>query len=113
MREHEVALNKSGIKFAGITTTLAVVDVVVLGYVTAAQVHQFTNWDIQWEDRCVICHTKKQHHTYYLCGSAYCMFNSITIIKSTRIPSIRIVREELFFCEPNPIHLIWLGYKCN
>ena len=29
---------------------------------------------VQWEDRCAICHTKKQHRSYYLCGSAYCMF---------------------------------------
>ena len=68
---------------------------------------------VQWGDRCVIWHTKKQHHNYYLCGSAYCMFNFITIIKPTIIPSIRTVRDGLLFCEPNPIPLIWLGYKCN
>ena len=45
MRKHAVALNKSGIKFAGITTTLAVVDAFVLGCVTAAQFHLFTNWN--------------------------------------------------------------------
>ena len=33
------------------------------------------------------------------------MFNIITIIKPTMIPSIRRVREELLFCEPNPIRL--------
>ena len=68
---------------------------------------------VQWEDRCVICHTKKKHHNYYLCGSAHCMFNFITIIKPTIIPSIRRVGEGLLFYEPNPIRLIWLGYKCN
>ena len=36
---------------------------------------------------------------------AYCMFNFITIIKPTMKPSIRRVRKELLFCEPNPIHL--------
>ena len=40
-----VALNKSGITFAGITTTLAVDDAFVLGCVTAAQFHLFTNWN--------------------------------------------------------------------
>ena len=68
---------------------------------------------VQWEDRCVICQTKKQHRSYYLCGSAYCMFNFITIIKPTIIPSIRVVKRGLLFCEPKPIRLIWLGYKCN
>ena len=66
---------------------------------------------VQWEDRSVICLTKKQHRSYYLCGSTYCMFNLITIIKPTIIPSIRVVRYGLLFCEP--IRLIWLGYKCN
>ena len=68
---------------------------------------------VQWDDRCVICHTKKQHHNYYLCGSAYCMFNFITRIKPTIIPLIRRVRGGLLFCEPNSIHLIWLRHKCN
>ena len=68
---------------------------------------------VQWEDRCVICHTKKQHRSYYLCVGVYCMFNFITIIKPTIIPSIRVVRGGLLFCEPKPIRLIWLGYKCN
>ena len=45
MRKHEVALNKRGIKFAGITTTLAVVDAFVLGCVTTTQFHLFTNWN--------------------------------------------------------------------
>ena len=108
-RKHEVALNKSGIKFAGITTTLAAVDAFVLGCVSAV----YELEPIQWEDRCVICHTKKQHHNYNLYGGAYCMFNFITIIKPTIIPSIRRVREGLLFCEPHPIRLIWSGYKCN
>ena len=37
---------------------------------------------VQWEDRCVICLTKKQHRSCYICGSAYCM------------------RDGLLFCEP-------------
>ena len=45
MREHQVALNMSGIKFTGITTTLVVDDAFVLGCVTAAQFHLFTNWN--------------------------------------------------------------------
>ena len=45
MRKPEVALNKSGIIFVGITTTLAVVDAFALGCVTAAQFHLFTNWN--------------------------------------------------------------------
>ena len=44
MWKDEVALKKSEITFAGITTTLAVVDAFVLGRVTAAQFHLFTNW---------------------------------------------------------------------
>ena len=55
-----------------------------------------------WE--CTLC-------VYYICGSAHCMFNFITIIKPAILPSITIVREGLLFCEPNC--LIWLGYKCN
>ena len=39
------------------------------------------------------------------------MFNFITIIKPTIIPSIRRVREELLFCEPNHMRLIWFGYN--
>ena len=68
---------------------------------------------VQWEDGCVTYHTKKQHRSYYLCGSAHCMFNFITIIKPTIMPSIRRVRGGLLFCKPKPICLIWLGYKCN
>ena len=34
------------------------------------------------------------------------MFNFITIIKPTIIPSIRRVREGLLFCEPNPLYRI-------
>ena len=68
---------------------------------------------VQWEDGCAICHMKKQHHSYYLCGSAYCMFNFITIIKPKIIPSIRRVRDGLLFFEQKPIRLIWLGNKCN
>ena len=45
MLKYEVALNKSGIKLAEITTTLAVVDAFVLGCVTAAQFHLLTNWN--------------------------------------------------------------------
>ena len=45
MRKHGVALNKNGIQFAGITTTLAAVDAFVLGCVTAAKFHLFTNWN--------------------------------------------------------------------
>ena len=41
------------------------------------------------------------------------MVNFITIIKPAIIPSIRVVRAGLLFCEPRPIRLIWLGYKCN
>ena len=46
------------------------------------------------------------------------MFNFITIIKPTIIPTISRVRENLLFYEPNPIRLIWLGHnarggKCN
>ena len=41
------------------------------------------------------------------------MFNFITIIKPTIIPSIRVVRDDLLFCEQKPIRLIWLRYKCN
>ena len=41
------------------------------------------------------------------------MCNFITIIKPTIIPPIRRVRGGLSFCEPNPIRLTWLGYKCN
>ena len=67
---------------------------------------------VQWEDRCVICHTKKQHHKYYLCGSAYCMLNFIPIIKSTIIPSIRRVREAIVL-RTKPYTSYWLGYKCN
>ena len=68
---------------------------------------------VQWKDRCVTCHTKKQHRSYYLCGSAYCMLNFITIIKQSILPSISVVRDGLLFCEPKPIRLIWLGYNCN
>ena len=52
---------------------------------------------VKWADRCVICHTKKQDNKYYLCGSAYCMFNFITIFKLIIMPSIRRVREVLLF----------------
>ena len=31
---------------------------------------------VQWEDKCVIFHTKKQHRSYYRCGSTYYMFNN-------------------------------------
>ena len=79
------------------------------GFVTAAQFHLFTNWN-RYSGK---IDTKKQHRNYYLCGSAYCMFSFITIIKPTIIPSIRTVRQGLLFCEPNAIRLIWLGYKCN
>ena len=83
MRKHDVALHKSGIKFTGIITTIAVVDAFIVGCVAAAQFHLFTNWNrYSGGDRCVICHTNK--HTclsmwgcilyVYLCGSAYCMF---------------------------------------
>ena len=57
MRKHEVALNKTGITFAGITTTLAVVDDFVLGSVTAAQFQSTYELEhVQREDRCGICH---------------------------------------------------------
>ena len=45
MRKHEVALNNSGIIFAGITTTLAVVNAFALGSVISVQFHLFTNWN--------------------------------------------------------------------
>ena len=45
MRKHEVALNKSGITFAGITTILAADDASALDCVTVAQSHLFTNWN--------------------------------------------------------------------
>ena len=45
MKKHEVALNKSEIIFAGITTTLVVGDAFALGCVTATQFHLFTNWN--------------------------------------------------------------------
>ena len=45
MRKHEVVFNNSGIKFAVMTTTLAVVDAFALGCATAAQFHLFTNWN--------------------------------------------------------------------
>ena len=45
MRKHEVALNKSGMIFTGIITTLAFVDAFALGCVTAAQFYLFTNWN--------------------------------------------------------------------
>ena len=61
---------------------------------------------VQWENRCVICLTKKQHRSHYLCGRAYYMFNFITIIKPTILPSIRVARDGLFFCEPKAIPLI-------
>ena len=41
------------------------------------------------------------------------MFNFITIIKPTILPSIRVVRGGLLFREPKAIRLIWLGYKYN
>ena len=41
------------------------------------------------------------------------MFTFITIIKPTILPSIRVSRDGLLFCEPMPIRLIWLGYNCN
>ena len=40
-----VVLNMSGITFAGITTILAVDGAFVLGCVTVAQFHLFTNWN--------------------------------------------------------------------
>ena len=49
MRKHDVALNKSGITFAGITTTLAVVDAFVLGKIPS--IYELEH--VQWEDRCV------------------------------------------------------------
>ena len=42
MRKHEVALNKSGITFAEITTILTVDDASALGCATVAQFHLFT-----------------------------------------------------------------------
>ena len=107
MKKHEVALNKSGIIFAGITTTL--VNAFVLGCVTAAQFHLFTNWNRD-NGKIDVSYVIRSSN-YYLCGN--CMFGFITIIKPTIIPSIRRVREGLLFCEPNPIRLIWLGYKYN
>ena len=53
MRKHEVALNNSGITFAGITTILAVDGAFVLGSVTVAQSHlQYTpdNSNLQGTD---------------------------------------------------------------
>ena len=41
------------------------------------------------------------------------MFNFITIIKPTILPSIKAVRGGLLFWEPKPIRPICLGYKCN
>ena len=41
------------------------------------------------------------------------MFNFITIIKPAILPSIRVVRSGLLFCEPESIRLIWLGYKLH
>ena len=41
------------------------------------------------------------------------MFNFITIIKPAILPSIRVVRSGLLFCEPEHIRLIWLGYKLH
>ena len=41
------------------------------------------------------------------------MFNFITIIKPAILPSIRVVRSGLLFCEPELIRLIWLGYKLH
>ena len=50
------------------------------------------------------------------------MFNLITIIKPTILPSIRVVRGGLLFCEPNVIYalfglginvMMFVGYKCN
>ena len=43
MRRHEAAFDKSEITFVGITTILAVDDASVLGCVTVAQFHLFTN----------------------------------------------------------------------
>ena len=46
------------------------------------------------------------HRSHYLCGRAYYMFNFITIIKPTILPSIRVARDGLFFSEPKAIPLI-------
>ena len=60
---------RGGIASTGITTTLAVVDAFVLGCVTAAQFHLFTNWNrYSGKIDASLCHTKEQHHNYYLCG---------------------------------------------
>ena len=45
MRKHEVALNKSGITFAGITTILAADAASALECVRVAQSYLFTNWN--------------------------------------------------------------------
>ena len=99
MRKHEVALNKSGITFAGITTTLAVDDASALECVTLAHFHLFTNWKryshISYEEatpqllsmwKCtlyVYLYIYVEVHTVclplYLCGSAHCMFTFISM----------------------------------
>ena len=112
---NEKTLNKSGIIFAGITTILAADDASALDCVTVAQSHLFTNRN-RYSGKIYASYVIRRSNTsYFLCGSAYCMFNFITIIKPTIIPSIRRVRDGLLFCEQystNPIRLIWLGYKC-
>ena len=112
MRRHEVACDKSEITSVGITTILAVDDASSLCYsITSPSIYETEQ--VQWEGRCVIFHTEKQQRSYYLCGSVYCMFNFITIIKPAIIPSIRVVRDGLLFCDPRTIRLICLSYKCN
>ena len=96
MRKHKVALNKSGITSAGITTTLAVVDASALDCATVAQFHLFTNWN-RYNGKIDASYVIRRSHTtttiyvgvhtvcllsmwectlyvYSLCGSAHCMF---------------------------------------
>ena len=50
--------------------------------------HYNTFSHIPWNRRCIICRTEKEHTTTHLCGSSYCMFTFVTIIKPTTLTLI-------------------------
>ena len=106
MRRHEDVYDKSRITFAGITTILAADDASVPDCVTIAQFHLFTN-----RNRC----SEKIDISYAIPSNTAATIYVVvqTIIKPSIIPPIGMARDGVLFCEPEPIPLIWLGYKCD
>ena len=109
MRRHGAVCNKSGMIFAGITTILAADDASAPDCVTVAQFHLFANRN-RYSGKIDISYVIRRSNT---AATIDAVVHFITIIKPSIIPSIRVVRDGLLFCEPEPIRLIWLGNKCD